>query len=115
GQGARAAGFWNSDRRQARFHHRGAEFVRAARNAGFALLVGLTLPVCWAPLSMLVRFSFQQEHYSHIILIPLVSASLLFLEGKRIFAHVETRWGAGLGLLVAGVRSTGSGRDTPPP
>jgi len=51
---------------------------------------------------MLVRFSFQQEHYSHIILVPLVSASLFFLERKRIFSHVETGWGPGLGLLVAG-------------
>jgi len=51
---------------------------------------------------MLARFSFQQEQYSHIILVPLVSASLFFLERKRIFSHVEARWGAGLGLLFSG-------------
>src|SRR2546427_10856634 len=51
---------------------------------------------------MLIRFSFQQEHYSHIILVPLVSASLFFLERKRIFSHVETCWRAGLGSLFTG-------------
>jgi exosortase len=75
---------------------------RTGRTAWFAFCVGLTLAAFWAPLSMLIRFSFQQEHYSHIILIPAVSAFLFFLERRRIFSHVETCWGAGLGLLVAG-------------
>ncbi len=51
---------------------------------------------------MLIGFSFQHEHYSHIILVPLVSASLFWRDRKRIFSHVETCWGAGLGLLFAG-------------
>jgi len=51
---------------------------------------------------MLIRFSFQQELYSHTILLPLITTSLVVLERKRIFSHVETRWGVGLGLLVAG-------------
>src|SRR2546425_10858860 len=75
---------------------------KTARSACFAVFVGLILAAFWAPLSMLIRFSFQQEHYSHIILVPLVSASLLFLERKRIFLHVETRWVPGVGLLFAG-------------
>ena len=75
---------------------------RTARTAGFALLAALTLVAFWAPLSTLIRFSFQHEHYSHIILVPLVSASLFLLERGRIFLHVEARWGAGLGLVFAG-------------
>jgi len=59
----------------------------------------------WAPLSRLIRFTSEQEQYSHIILVPLVSAALFFLERKRIFSHVETRWGLGLGLLFAGAVS----------
>jgi len=31
---------------------------RTARSACFALLVGLTLAAFWAPISMLIRFSF---------------------------------------------------------
>ena len=72
------------------------------RTVGFASLVAVTLVAFWAPLGMLARFSFQHEHYSHIILIPLVSGSLLFLGRERIFAHAETRWRLGLGLLAAG-------------
>ena len=75
---------------------------RAVSGARFAILIGLTLPVFWAPLSRLIRFSFQQAHYSHIILVPLVSAFLFFLERKRILSHAETQWRAGLGLLAAG-------------
>lgn len=81
---------------------RGAPRGRTARSGCFALFVSLTLAAFWAPLSMLIRFSFQQEQYSHIILVPLVSVSLFFLDRKRIFSHVDTRWGAGLGLLSAG-------------
>ena len=73
-----------------------------ARTACFALFVGLTLAAFATPLSRLIRFALQEEQYSHIILIPLVSAALFFLERKRIFSHVETRWGMGLGLLFAG-------------
>jgi exosortase len=73
--------------------------MTAARSAGFAVLVGLTLLARWEPLTTLVRFSFQEEHYSHIILIPLVSAALVILERRRIFAHLESRRLAGGGLL----------------
>src|SRR5437867_8431451 len=75
---------------------------RTARSLYFAILAGLTLAALWAPLSKLIRFSLQNEHYSHIILVPIVSASLFILERRRIFSHVETRWAAGSGLLVAG-------------
>src|SRR4030095_583640 len=71
-----------------------------ARTACFVLLVGLTLVAFWTPLSMLIRLSFRKEEYSHILLLPLVSAALLVLERRRIFAHVETRWAAGSGLCV---------------
>jgi exosortase len=76
--------------------------ARTARNASFVFLVALTLAVFWAPLSRLIRFSFQQGQYSHIILIPLISASLIFLERKRIFSHVYTLWRVGSALLFAG-------------
>jgi exosortase len=72
------------------------------RNVCFGSLVGLTLAVFWAHLTTLIQFSFQHEHYSHIILIPLVSASLLLLERRRVFSHVETHWAAGLGVLFTG-------------
>src|SRR5712691_5580430 len=82
----------------------------AARSFYFAILAGLTLLAFGVPLTTLVRFSFQHEHYSHIILIPLVSASLMILERKRIFSHAEIHWCGGLGLLVAGALFYSIGR-----
>ena len=76
--------------------------VRQARTACFVLLVGLTLAAFWTPVTMLIRFSFQHEQYSHIILIPLISASLLIRKRREIFSHLATRWREGLGLLVVG-------------
>jgi exosortase len=74
----------------------------SARSVCFAFLVGLAMVTFWAPLSMLIRFSLQHAHYSHIILIPLISASLFFLARERIFSHPETSWRVGSGLLAAG-------------
>jgi len=76
---------------------------KTSRSVAFALLVGVTLAVFWQPLSTLIRFSFEQEHYSHIILVPLISACIFLLERRSIFSHVETRRWAGSGLLVLGV------------
>jgi exosortase len=74
----------------------------ARRSVGFALLVGLTLATFGTSLVMLVRFSFQAEHYSHIVLIPLVSAFVIGLERRHVFARLETHRAAGVTLLGAG-------------
>lgn len=56
------------------------------------------------PLGTLVGFSFQYEHYSHIILIPPVSACLIYWERRKIFStvHYSAEGGAVL-LLVSAV------------
>jgi exosortase len=74
----------------------------ARRSVGFALLVGLTVATFGVSLATLVRFSFQAEHYSHIVLIPLLSAVLVGLERRYVFARVETHRTAGVALLGAG-------------
>ncbi len=74
----------------------------AARNACFAFLCALTIAAFSTPLTMLIRLSLGQEHYSHIILLPFISAFLLVRERRTIFSHLETCWSAGVGLLVAG-------------
>lgn len=76
--------------------------ILQARTAWFALLVGLTVLAFWTPLTLLIRVSLRQEHYSHIPLIPLLSAVLVALDKRTIFARVETRWRAGVGMVVAG-------------
>jgi exosortase len=74
-----------------------------ARTICFGLLFGLTLAVFSTHLLRLVRFGLQADQYSHIMLVPLISAALFLMERERIFSHVETRWGMGLGLLFAGI------------
>jgi exosortase len=85
----------------------------ARRSVGFALLVGLTLATFGMSLVTLVRFSFQAEHYSHIVLIPLVSAVLVGLERRHVFARVETHRPAGAALLGAGALIAVIGRRLP--
>src|SRR2546421_12821827 len=75
---------------------------RTARSVSAALVVALTLAVFWVPLRMLFWFSLQEEQYSHILLVPVVSAFLLVRDRKRIFSSVGTNWRAGPGMLVAG-------------
>src|SRR3989442_10460629 len=59
-----------------------------ARDACFAVFVGLTLMAFWTPLSTLVQFCFREEQYSDIILIPGVSAFLLLSRTEPDFcAH----------------------------
>src|SRR6266849_5310214 len=73
---------------------------RTARNASFLLFTALTFVFFWAPLSTLIRFSFEQEQYSHIILVPMVSAFLIFLARRRISSCVRPSIRKGLGLLL---------------
>jgi exosortase len=75
---------------------------RTARSVSVALIVGLTLAVFWVPLRMLFWFSLQEEQYSHILLVPVVSAFLFLRDRRTIFANVGAAWQAGPGMLVAG-------------
>src|SRR5262245_11989842 len=82
------------------------------RSASFGLLVVSALAVFWVPLTTLVKFSFRQEHYSHIILIPLISTALVILERRGIFARAEPNHLVGSALLAAGVLLYVFGRST---
>ena len=51
----------------------------------------------------LVAYSLKNESNSHIILIPLVSFFLLYIERKRIFSVTSTRPTSGIGLVIVGL------------
>jgi exosortase len=51
---------------------------------------------------MLVGLSLREEHHSHIVLVPLISAALVFLGRGQIFARLGTGWGTGIGLVLGG-------------
>ena len=77
----------------------------ARRNLSFILFVILCIVVFRVPLSTLVSLSFQQVHYSHIILIPLVSAYLIYLDRKKVFANTQYSVGLGTALLLVALAS----------
>ena len=55
----------------------------------------------WQPLVELFSLTQQQEHYSHMVLIPWVSLYVLYLDRKAILASRE--WNPWLGSLLMGV------------
>jgi exosortase len=74
------------------------------RDAGFLLLVALSVAWCWQPLTTVIGRSLKSgeyEHYSHIILLPFFSAYLLYLNRHTIFRHVHS------GLLTGSLLAAG--------
>jgi exosortase len=55
----------------------------------YALWLLVTVAIFWQPGSTLVHYSLTHDDASHIVLIPLISAWLLYFEGKRIFAGLS--------------------------
>lgn len=76
-------------------------FSMKTRNGLSLLLLLATVAWFWQPLLSLFDLTQQQEHYSHILLIPCLSVYLLYLDRKAIFASME--WSPWLGLLVIGI------------
>src|SRR2546428_7885398 len=76
------------------------------RHACFLLLTVAAVAWFWRPLATVVSLSLQHgryEHYSHIILIPLISLFLFYTNRRGIFATVEyTPW-PGVFLIAIGV------------
>lgn len=73
------------------------------RNLAFISFGFVSLLVFWNPLTRLVRFSFQYEHYSHIILIPAISLGLVYWKRESIFANVEYDFQLGVISLLLGI------------
>jgi exosortase len=55
----------------------------------------------WGPLHQLVSLSLADPRYSHVILMPVISAAVMYLERRRIFNHSEFRPGVALYFVVA--------------
>ena len=72
------------------------------RNILFILSILASLVVFYGPLRQLLGLSLQNELYSHIPLIPLVSGFFLFWERKSIFTDIEYSVGAGTLVILLG-------------
>src|SRR5262245_38187300 len=85
------------------------------RTAAFLLLVGLSVAWLWQPLDTVIELSLRYgryEHYSHIVLIPLVSAALVYLDRGTIFSRVAYAPGGGV-LMIAGIALSWIARSGP--
>jgi exosortase len=71
------------------------------RHLYFLLAWSLSLIVFWRPLSALVDLSLDDYRYSHIVLIPFISACLIFWKRKKIFLGERRGPGWGVALLAA--------------
>ena len=58
-----------------------------------------------SPLAALFSLTQQEEHYSHIVLIPCLSLYVLYLDRKAIFSSRE--WSPGLGCMLIGLGTLG--------
>ena len=54
-------------------------------------------------LEALVRLSLRDDRYSHLLLIPIMSASLVYLERRTIFVSPQYCLSKGLPLLIVGI------------
>ena len=86
-------------------------FSAQRRNLLALLLFFATVAWFWQPLVTLFSLTQQQEHYSHIVLIPCLSLYVLFLDRKAILASRE--WSPWLGSLVIGMGALGYWRADP--
>jgi exosortase len=73
------------------------------RNALFLLFVGLSTMMFYAPMKLLVESSLDNELYSHIILIPLVSIYLIYIGRREIFQENGNSVFPGATLVVTGI------------
>lgn len=80
-------------------------FSMKARNGLSLLLVLAAVAWFWQPLISLLSLTQQQEHYSHIVLIPCLSLYVLYLDRKAILASRE--WSPWLGSMLIGLGALG--------
>jgi exosortase len=72
----------------------------------FGLLLALSIAWLWAPLQTVIGLSLRYgdyEHYSHLVLIPVVSVALVWLHRRAVFARVAWAPVPGGILMATGV------------
>jgi exosortase len=72
------------------------------RNMLFLFFNIAAIMLFYAPLRKLFSLSLHNANYSHIILIPFISAYLMLWRRKAIFADIHYSYAAGIILIIAG-------------
>ncbi|MDH5669657.1 MAG: exosortase/archaeosortase family protein [Nitrospira sp.] len=89
------------------FLSRPLPFSPSVRNGLILFLVAAACAVFWHPFLTLYTLSQEQEHYSHIVLIPLVSLYVLY--GNRTAILASREWSPVLGVVLIGSGGLGYG------
>src|SRR6478672_346883 len=69
------------------------------------LLLLVIIAWFWKPLLALYSLTQEQSHYSHLLLVPLVSLYVFYLHRKKILSSRE--WSPWVGLLIVGIGAIG--------
>jgi exosortase len=69
----------------------------------FGLWLVFTVLLSWRPLHSLLHYSFGNDDASHILLIPFISAWLIFIDRRVIFSRVSTDIAVATSLFVPGI------------
>jgi exosortase len=94
------------------------DLVRLRPHLLFGAFVVASVALFWGPLRELAALALSNDPYSYILLVPLISAFILYLERRKVFASIGTypyrAAGAGLAgtLVIYGFLATGIA--TPP-
>jgi exosortase len=75
----------------------------ARRHASFIAFVAISSLVFYKALNTLVMYSLHDDSSSHVILIPLITIFLLFVERQKVFLITSTNVPAGVGLALGGM------------
>jgi exosortase len=73
------------------------------RHVSFVVFILASSLAFYKTLDALVTYSLHNDSSSHIVLIPLIAFSLLYLERQNIFSITRTSVVLGIGLALAGV------------
>jgi exosortase len=74
------------------------------------LLCALPLILVWEPMRPVFALALQNDTYTHIPLIPIVSVFLIYTERRSVFSKISYGWGAGSALIVPGLIFIGLAR-----
>jgi exosortase len=75
----------------------------ATHHLWFGLFSALALVMFRAPLGTLMSLSLQDDRYSHVLLIPIISGSLVYLQRRAVFSCPQYSLSKGPPLLAGGV------------
>ena len=95
------------------FFGESAAQIDMKRTGLFLVFVTVAGVMFYGPFRDLMKAAMRSDYYSHIVLIPLVSAYLLFIRRKEIFADIEYAVVPGAAVAGVGVLLYGLARMVP--